>query len=198
MSFTAAYTDFRVLRDGEVRSPYEHDSHPHILDPEGLDSVHDRVEMSESAFQQNLITGEVTDHSAYPTRTWTVLKGFKTWTPTDAFLHRDIDKQGLVERIKRHEDRTSPPLGYCYNIERMGIPYGGLQSEWKRLFCAVSEHTEPFAVYHSPREHSFPDVTDFERGMETVYYAEFDEGDAYVEERTFEQTETEVLCDDGE
>jgi hypothetical protein len=194
MSFTAAYSPLFVLPEGED----PRDRSPRILDRDGFDSVSDQIDLSESTFQKICILGDEDDYSEYPPRTWETLQGFKTWTPSDAFLDRGIDKQGLVQRIERHEDRASSPLGYTYNIERMGIPYGGLHGEWKRLFQAVSDHTEPFGVYHSPHEHSFPDVTDFAEGTETVYYAEFDDGAAYIEERTFEQTETEVLCDDDE
>jgi hypothetical protein len=194
MSFTAAYSPLFVLPDDEA----PRDRSPRILDRDGFDTVPDQLDLSESTFQTITVLGEETDHSEYPSQTWETLQGFKTWTPADAFLDRNIDKQALVQRIERHEDRASSPLGYTYNIERMGIPYGGLNGEWKRLFQAVSDHTEPFGVYHSPHEHSFPDVTEFDTGAETVYYAEFDDGAAYIEERTFEQTETEVLCDDDE
>ncbi|WP_264556709.1 hypothetical protein [Halocatena marina] len=196
MSFTAAYSGlFALDTDGEsLERP------PRILDRDRFEMVSEQVDLSEAAFQSMRVLGEETDQSTYPTQTWTTLKGFKTHTPADTLLDTGTstsnNPHALVERIKRHEDRDAAPLGYCYNIERMGIPYGGLHGEWQALFCAVSEYTEPFGLYHSPREYSFPDLTEFEDGPETVYYAEFDVGIAYIEERTFEHTATEVLLGD--
>lgn len=63
------------------------------------------------------------------------------------------------------------------------------------LFSAVSEHTDPFTFYHSPTEHTFADVTDFEDDTESVYFVECHDGAVRVEERTFERTGTEVLID---
>lgn len=126
-----------------------------------------------------------------------MLKGFKSWKPTDAFgLDYDPDLETLRERIESHEDHREEPLGYVYNMERCGIPYDGLEGAWKDLFAAVSEHTDPFTFYHSPTEHTFADVTDFESGTESVYRVECHDGAVRVEERTFERTETEVLIDE--
>lgn len=192
MSFTAAYTELHAIRDGEVRSPHELNYHPRILDPEGFETIHEHVEMSESSFNKNVVKGEEEDHTDYPTQTWETLKGFKTWKPTDAFgLHHDPDMSALVKKIKGHEDYRTGPLGYGYNIERMGVPYGGWNGAWQGFFKEVSKHTEPFAFYHSDREHEFPDVTDFQSGKEVVYYVEVQNGEMYAEEQTFRRTNVE-------
>jgi len=191
MSFTAAYTELESLAEGGPSRGVT------ITDMDGLLTVPDSVEIDDATFQQMLVTDEWTDHSAYPKETWDVLKGFKSWKPTDAFgLDYDPDLDTIIKKIKSHEDYREEPLGYVYNIERCGIPYGGLEGEWKRLFAAVSEHTKPFAFYHSPREHTFADVTDFAEGTESVYYVECHDGAARVEEQTFERTGTEVLLDE--
>lgn len=199
MSFTAAYTELYAIRDGEVRSPSELNYHPRILDPDGFNTVHEHVEMSESSFKKNVVTGEEEDHGDYPTQTWETLKGFKTWKPTDAFgLDHDPDMGALVKKIKGHEDYRTGPLGYGYNIERMGIPYGGWNGAWKHFFKEVSNHTEPFAFYHSDREHEFPDVTDFQSGKEIVYYVEVHDGEMYAEEQTFRRTNVEPEIEEVE
>lgn len=196
MSFTAAYTELYAIRDGKVRSPSDLNHNPRILDPDGLDTVHERTDVSESTFRDLVITDEQKDHGEYPTKTWESLKGFKTWKPTDAFgLEFGPDRDELVRQIENHEDYRTGPLGYGYNIERLGIPYGGLEGAWKTFFAEVSTHTEPFAFYHSPIEHEFPDITDFRDGEESVYYVECYDGEVYVEEQTFERTGTEVLTD---
>lgn len=189
MSFTAAYTELYAVRDREVRSPAGLNSHPRILDPEGFGTVHKHVDIAESTFQKMAVKGEEEDHSDYPKQTWETLKGFKSWKPKDAFgLDHDPDMSDLVKKIKDHEDYRTSPLGYVYNIERVGVPYGGWDGEWKRFFKEVSKHTEPFAFYHSPYEHEFPDVTDFKSGEETVYYVEVHDGEMYAEKQTFKRT----------
>lgn len=199
MSFTAAYTELYAIRDGEVLSPSELNYHPRILDPDGFDTVHEHVEMSESAFKKNVVKGEEEDHGDYPTQTWETLKGFKTWKPTDAFgLDHDPDMAGLVKKIKGHEDYRTGPLGYSYNIERMGVPYGGWNGSWKHFFKEVSKYTEPFAFYHSDREHEFPDVTDFQTGEEVVYYVEVHDGKMYAEEQKFRRTDIEAKIEETE
>lgn len=199
MSFTAAYTELYAIRDGEVRSSSDLNYHPRILDPDGFDALHEHVEMSESALKKNVVKGEEEDHSDYPKQTWETLKGFKTWKPTDAFgLDHDPDMSALVKKIKGHEDYRTGPLGYGYNIERMGVPYGGWDGAWKHFFKEVSKHTEPFAFYHSPYEHEFPDVTDFKGGEETVYYVEVHDGEMYAEEQTFKRTDIETKIEETE
>jgi len=199
MSFTAAYTELRAIRDGEVLSSSDLSYHPRILDLDGFESVHEHVNMSESTFQKNAITGEVDDLGEYPKQTWKTLKGFKTWKPSDAFgLDHDPDMGGLVDMIEGHEDRRSGPLGYGYNIERMGVPYEGWNGAWKPFFKEVSKHTEPFAFYHSDREHAFPDVTDFQSGKEVVYYVEVHNGEMYAEEQTFRRTDVEPKIEETE
>jgi len=189
MSFTAAYTELYAIRDGEVRSPRALNYHPRILDPKGFETIHEHVKMSESSFKKNVVKGEEEDHTDYPKQTWETLKGFKTWKPTNAFgLDHDPELNALVEKIKGHEDYRTGPLGYGYNIERMGVPYGGWNGEWQCFFKQVSKHTEPFAFYHSDREHEFADVTDFQSGKEPVYYVEVNDGEMYAEEQTFRRT----------
>lgn len=194
MSFTAAYTELESLAEGG----------PHrgvtITDRDGLMSVPEGLDIQESTYKSMLVTDEWTDHTAYPTETWDVLMGFKSWKPTDAFgLEHDPDVNALRKRIEGHEDYRKGPLGYGYNIERCGIPYGGVNGVWRDLFTRVSEHTEPFALYHSPVEHEFPDVTEIDADEPaTVYYIECDDGDLYLEERTFELTATDVLVDECE
>ena len=192
MSFTAAYTELYAIRNEEVRSASGLNYHPRILDPEGFDTVHERVDVGESTFNRIAITGEEEDHSDYPKQTWETLKGFKSWKPTDTFgIDYDPDLSALVKQIKNHEDYRTGPLGYGYNIERLGVPYDGWDGAWKRFFKEVSKHTEPFAFYHSPIEHKFPDVTDFRDGEETVYYVEVHDGEMYAEEQTFRRTNIE-------
>jgi len=199
MSFTAAYTELHAIRDGEVRTRSDLRYHPRILDPEGLETVPGNTEIGESTFQRIAIKGEDEDSGEYPKQTWETLKGFKSWKPTDAFgLDHDPDMSALVQKIEGHEDYRSGPIGYGYNIERLGIPYGGWQGEWKRFFKEVSKHTEPFAFYHSDREHGFPDVTDFQNGKEIVYYVEVHNGEMYAEEQTFRRTNVEPKIQETE
>jgi hypothetical protein len=194
MSFTAAYTELLAIRDGEVTS-----SNPRIRDREGFESVHEHTEVGESTFKKIAITDEDTDYSAYPTETWETLKGFKSWKPTDAFgLDHDPDMGDLINQIRGHEDYRTGPIGYGYNIERLGIPYGGWGGAWKQFFKEVSKHTEPFAFYHSPREHEFPDVTDFDTGEEAVYYVEAHDGAMYAEEQTFRRVGVEPKIEETE
>lgn len=187
MSFTAAYSELLAIRDGEITR-----DNPRILDVDGFETVHESVSVSESTWQDIQVTGEDDDYSDYPKKTWKVLKGFKTWKPDSAVRRYD----SLEELARDHEDYRTGPLGYGYNIERVGIPYGGLDGAWKPFFAEVSKYTEPFAVYHSPREHTFPDVTDFKDGKEKVYLIKCAEGSVYVEERTFKLEDTEVLVDE--
>ncbi len=191
MSFTSAYSELRALVNDEPA-----DRPPRILDRDGFNDVPSHVEMSESTFEKISVLGEETDQTEYPERTWETLKGFKTHTPAGTFLlDLDIDTEDIVQRIKSQEDRERAPLGYWYNIERMGISYGGIDGEWRYFFAEISRHTEPFAFYHSSQKVRFPDLTDFADGEETVYYIECDDGDLYAEEQTFERTSTEVLID---
>jgi len=199
MSFTARYTELYAIRDGEVCSASELNYHPRILNPDGFETVHESTDVSESTFRKIAVKGEEEDHSDYPKQTWETLKGFKSWKPTDAFgLDHDPDMSALLKRIKNHEDYRTGPLGYGYNIERVGIPYGGWGGAWKCFFKEVSKHTEAFAFYHSPIEHEFPDVTDFREGEETVYYVEAQNGELYAEEQTFERVSTEAKISEVE
>lgn len=199
MSFTAAYTELYAIRDGEVRSPSELNYHPRILNREGFETIHEHVEVSESAFKDILVKGEEEELGDYPKQTWETLKGFKTWKPTNAFgLDYDPGMDAIVKKIKNHEDYRTGPIGYGYNIERMGVPYGGWNGAWKRFFKEVSKHTEPFAFYHSDREHEFPDVTDFHSGEEVVYYVEVHDGEMYAEEQTFRRTNIEKKVEETE
>lgn len=199
MSFTAAYTELYAIRDGEVRSPSDMNYHPRILDPNGFEKISENVEMSESAFENNVVKGEEEDHTDYPKQTWETLKGFKTWKPESAFgLDYDPDREAIVKKIRSHEDYRTGPLGYSYNIERMGVPYDGWDGAWKRFFKEVSRHTEPFAFYHSDREHEFPDVTDFQDGKEIVYYVEVHDGEMYAEVQTFRRTNIEKKIEETE
>jgi hypothetical protein len=199
MSFTAAYTELYAIRDGEVQSPSELFTHPRILDRDGFDTVHENVDVSESTFKKIAVTGEHEQSAEYPKQTWKTLKGFKTWKPTGAFhLDHDPDLDTLIKQIESHEDYRTGPLGYGYNIERLGVPYGGWNGAWKRFFKEVSKHTEGFAFYHSPIEHEFPDVTDFKDGKEAVYYVEVQDGEMYAEEQTFRRTNIEKRIEETE
>lgn len=199
MSYTTAYTPlFRFdAESGEV----DRDSNPRVLDPEGLDTVPSSVsKLGEDTFQSLKIMGEEQDYSTYPKETYKTLKGFKTHKPAGTFggfRLQQTDKQALVDQIRGHEDRSSAPLGYVFNIERVGIEYGGVEGVWKSLFSEVSRHTDPFAFFQSSRPHSFPDVTEVGSGTDqSVYYVECVEGDVRVEERTVGLVETEVLVDE--
>lgn len=196
MSFTAAYSELFAL---DINAGELTDENPRILDREGFESVHERVDVSESTFLSSAITAEETDDSEYPPKTWTILKGFKSFTPADAFLlAHDPDRDALVSKIENHEDRSSAPLGYTYNIENVGIPRGGMEGAWKTLFAEVSRHTEPFAFYHSPVKHAFPDVTDFADGTSSVYYVECEDGDVYAEEQAFARVDCGKLIQERE
>jgi len=199
VSFTVAYTQLHAIRDGEVEQSSRVRGHPRILDPEGFSTVHKHIDMSSSTFEDIVIKGEEEDHGDYPKQTWETLKGFKTWKPEGAFgLRHDPEMSDLVKKIESHEDYRTGPLGYGYNIERLGIPYGGWEGQWKRFFKEVSKHTEPFAFYQSDREHEFPDVTDFSTGKEIVYYIEVDDGEMYAEEHTFRRTNVAKKVEDKE
>jgi len=187
MSFTAAYSELLAIRDDEITR-----DNPRILDPDGFETVYKSVDMAESTWQNIQVTGEDKDYSEYPKRTWKVIKGFKSWKPKHELRFYD----SLDEAAEDHEDYRTGGLGYGYNLERMGIPYNGLEGGWKAFFAEVGKYTEPFAVYHSPREHTFPDVTDFKDGKEKVYLIKCAEGSVYVEERTFKLADTEVLVDE--
>lgn len=196
MSFTAAYTELYAIRDGTVLTDGVR-KHPRVLDPDGLDTVHEKTDISESTFHRIAVTGEQEILEDYPKQTWDCLKGFKSWKPTDAFgIDHDPDMAEIVGQIERHEDYRTGPLGYGYNIERMGIPYGGWDGAWKTFFAEVSRHTEPFAFYHSPVEHEFPDVTRFADGTEAVYYVEVRDGQVYAEEQKFARVGVETHIDE--
>lgn len=198
MSFTATYSNLRRIEDGEVHYDSMNSGFPRILDRDGFRSVPERVDIGADTFERIAITGELEENS-YPKQTWDVLKGFKSWTPRDAFSVEHTDSyDDLVEQIGGHLHYRSAPLGYVFNIERMGIPYGGLEGTFKIFFEEVSKHTDPFAFWHSPVEHDFPDVTDFDDGTASVYYCEAHDGDLYVEEQSFARTGTEPLLTDAE
>lgn len=191
MSFTVRYSELRAIRDGEV---LQRRQAPRITDPEGFETVPEHTEVAESTFREMAIKGEETDRGSYPTETWESLKGFKTWKPADAFSLDYDDPEGVVETIRSdHEDYRTGPLGYGYNIERLGPPYGGIEGAWREFWSAVSEHTEPFVMYVSPIEHEFADVTDFDDGTETVYYVEAHNGALYVERQHFARVRCEPL-----
>lgn len=195
MSFTAAYSEFMAL---DVDAGERLDRNPKVLDWDALvEWPEQRGDIGEKTFRRMLVTEEWTDRGAYPEETWKVLKGFKSWRPKDAFgLDHDPDCDALVDTIRRHETRSESPLGYTFNMERIGIPYGGSDGFWRSFFEAVSEHTEAFAVYHSPIKHRFPDVTDFQDGKESVFYIEGVDGDLYVEEQTFQRVDIEAVVED--
>lgn len=195
MSFTAAYSELMAL---DVDAGERLGRNPRIQDRGALlEWPETRGDISTDAFQKMLIVEDWTDRDAYPTQTWKVLCGFKTWLPSNAFhLSADTSPDAVVDTILGHETRSESPLGYTYNMERIGIPYGGIEGFWKTMFEAVSEHTEPFAVYHSPIRNRFPDVTDFQGGEESVYYIEAVDGELYVEEQTFRRVAADPLVDD--
>lgn len=195
MSFTAAYSPLYAL---DVDAGTRLDRHPRILDWDGLvEWPEQRGDIGADTFRSMLVVDEWTDADAYPEETWKVLEGFKSWTPGDAFLlDHEPDRNALVETIQRHASRSDAPLGYTFNMERIGIPYGGVGGFWRSFFEAVSEHTEAFAVYHSTIENRFPDVTDFAGGEESVYYIEAVDGELFVEEQTFRRTGAEILVGD--
>lgn len=195
MSFTGVYTELMAL---DIEEGARMDRHPKVLDWDGLvEWPEKRTDISTTSFRDMLVVDEWTDRDAYPEETWKVLQGFKSWDPADTFLlDHEPDRDALVEEIRRHRSRSDAPLGYSYNMERIGIPYSGEDGFWKSFFEAVSEHTEPFAVYHSPIEHRFPDVTDFQGGEESVYYIEAVDGELYVEEQTFRRTGVEATVND--
>lgn len=195
MSFTAAYSQLVALdTDGGERL----DRPPRITDWEGLvEWPETRGDLGTDTFRDMMVTDEWTDHDAYPEETWKVLKGFKSWKPSDAFgLDFDPDIEAILSKIEGHEDYSTGPIGYSYNMERIGIPYDGENGFWKVLFKGVSEFTEPFAFYHSPYEHEFPDVTNFRDGAETVYYVECANGQMYAEEQMFRRTNIEPIVED--
>lgn len=195
MSFTAAYSQLEALDTDEAERL---DRPPRITDWEGLvEWPETRGDLGTDTFRDMMVTDEWTDHDAYPEETWKVLKGFKSWKPSDAFgLDFDPDIEAILSEIEGHEDYSTGPLGYGYNMERIGIPYDGEDGFWKVLFKGVSEFTEPFAFYHSPYEHEFPDVTNFRDGAETVYYVECANGQMYAEEQTFRRTNTESIIEE--
>lgn len=199
MSFTAAYSNLRRIEDGDVYRESMYSGFPRIRDPDGFESVPDHIDMGEDTFQRIAVTGEEEDHGSYPKQTWDVLKGFKSWTPRDAFGVDHTDSyDDLVKQIDGHLHYRSAPLGYVFNIERLGIPYSGLKGSFKIFWEEVSKHTDPFAFWHSPAEHDFPGVTDFGDGTASVYYCEAHGGDLYVEEQSFARTGTEPLLTDAE
>lgn len=200
MSFTAAYTELRRY-DPDNDEIVQARRQPRILDLDRFNSVPDRVEeISESTFHKIKVLGEHDAYSEYPKQTWKVLKGFKSWKPADAFgLEWDPELDDLVEEIRdHHEDYRTGPLGYYYNIERVGMARGGVDGVWRKFFAEVSRHTDPFAFYQSPYEGAFPDVTHFDDGSEKVWLCKCVDGAVYVEEQTFERVGTEVLLDELE
>lgn len=188
MSFTAVYTEFKAL---DVEEGKRLNRPPRIIEYDGWrDEDWSSVPNMEASTLRDLaIVTEDEDYSEYPKREWKVLKGFKTWKITEGV--------GSDEKVRDafEDDRTSI-LGLEYNIERCGIPYGGIDGGWKSLFVAISEYIEPFATYHSPYEHDFADVTDFRDGEESVYYIEVVNGEVYVEEQTFRRTDIEKLVEE--
>ncbi|WP_226006060.1 hypothetical protein [Natrinema salinisoli] len=153
--------------------------------------------MSESAFRKNIVTDREKDYSEYPIREYDVLKGFKTWKPSDAFaLDHNPDKQNLTKIIESHEDYRTGPIGYNYNVERFGLAYGTSQSEFFRFWSAVSKCTEPFVVWHSSIEHEFQRIDAMDRDGDdeaTLYRVECRDGEVTLYEVTFERTEEEKI-----
>lgn len=197
MGSTSVYSEFRAWDD---EAGVGLDRPPRVLDLDGLYEVGDRLgNMSETSFKRAMILDEETDIDSYPEETWRILKGFKTHKPQDTFLlDLDPDRQSLIDCIMGHEDRSSAPLGYRYNLDNAGIHYEGVDGFWKMLFAMVSEHTEPFECYTSPQAYQFTDVTDFDDGTESVYYVRCVDGAVYVEEQTFELADSEILIDERE
>lgn len=154
--------------------------------------------MSESAFRKNIVTDRRKDHSEYPVREYDVLKGFKTWTPADAFgLEFDPDKRKIVDKIESHEDYRTGPIGYGYNIERFGLAYGTSQDEFLRFWSEVSRCTEPFVVWHSAIEREFQRLDWMDRSdtdEATVYRVECRDGAVTLYEVTFERTDEEEIA----
>jgi hypothetical protein len=195
MSYTGAYTELKAL---DVEGGEQLDRNPRILDWDALvEWPETRGDIGTESFREMLVVDEWTDKDSYPTETWKILKGFKSWTPADQFqLDFDPDREALVEEIEKHRDWGEAPLGYVFNIERVAIKYNGHDGIWKPLFRAVSEATEPFSVYHSSTSSGFPDVTDFEDGKESVYYIEAVDGELYVEEQQFQHVGADRIVED--
>jgi|GEM_PF-5678179 len=188
MSYTAVYTEFEAL-DPETGETKRHA--PRILD---RDAWRDEdwctvANMSADTIRSKAVLDTYEDAGAYPTEEWRVIKGFKTWNPRNGV---DADKP-MREALR--DDQTSL-LGLEYNLERVGIEYAGLNGVWKDLFVAISEHTEPFACYHSPYEHDFADVTTIADGTDSVYYIEANNGQIRVEEQQFELVERDMRLDE--
>jgi len=172
---------------------------PRILDIDGFEALHEVTDISEETLNQIAITDEQEDYSEYPQRTWKVLRGCKSWRPADRFnLDHASEKEYVFERIRDDDRLDEAPLGYTFNIERVGIAQEGEDGYWRDFFSTVSEYTQPFQFYASARVNSFPDVRDFDDGSEVVYVVTCVDGDLRVQKEEFERTSSETIVDETE
>lgn len=196
MSYTGVYSQLYALEDGERT-----DRAPKILDEDAFYAWPAETGILDAdTFRGIAVTDEWTDSSTYPTETWSVITGFKSYTPRDAFLlDHDPGLDALRTEIENHRTRGEYPLGYDFNIDRIAAEYNSQPSTWVEFYRHVSEHTESFAVYHSPINSRWPALEEI-AGSQTgcLYYLEGHDGDVYVEKRTLAHTSTEVLVDDAD
>lgn len=175
---------------------------PRILDMEKWEEVKEKVSIDSETLQDNAVIQEKKDYGDYPAKEYKVLKGFKTWKPENLFTGI-WDADNPVRELKRHcrnqwIDHETGGLGFSYNIERFGIPYGTGKEIVAGFFATISLATDPFVVWHSPIQHNFPDLSMMDRNdkeEEIVYRIECRNGSAELYEVTYKKHSEEVIAE---
>jgi len=170
---------------------------------ERWEEVKEAVSIDADTLDDNAVIQEEKEYGEYPTKEYKVLKGFKTWKPHHLLgLEYADDANEFLNQMKKQcreiwIDHETGGLGFNYNIERFGIPYGTGEAEIAEFFAAISLATDPFVVWHSPIEHNFPDLSMMDRNdkdEEIVYRIECRDGDSTIYEVTYQQESEEVIA----
>ena len=168
---------------------------------EKWEEVKEAVSIDTDTLEDNAVIQEEKEYGEYPTKEYKVLKGFKTWKPKNLFVGI-WDADNPISQLKKQcrenwIDHETGGLGFKYNIERFGIPYGTGEAEIAEFFATISLATDPFVVWHSPIEHNFPDLSMMDRNdkeEEVVYRIECRDGESTIYEVTYQKESEEVIA----
>ena len=173
-----------------------------------FDEVAEAVDMDTETFEKCAVTRERKDRTSYPEKLFMHLVGFKTWTPdslieiTPYSSHADYSSPRELYSALEEQQRqlrknvTNGGLGLYCNIERFGLAYGTSTEEFLQFFAQISTATEPFVIWHSPREHNPETLYNLDReGKETgkTWRVRAENGEAKVHEITYERKSEEEL-----
>lgn len=111
-------------------------------------------------------TRRITDRDEYPAKEWELLLGFTTFGSTGS------DPSGGAE---------------FHNVSNTG------PKDMAKLWATVSEYTEPFVVYQTGFEGSWPHAASLDDQDESFYRVEAANGDATLEEITIGVTNRESV-----